>query len=462
MGNLLDTVTIEAGAQRFWGALLTPAGELLSYGDRAFGDRSIYSAQLTDLQAGPRWISGAPQEMAVFDEWSAFGATVIDESGNVIVAGWADNGRNSDFRLLKWSPAGEQQWAASYNGAGDYIDQIAAIAAGPEGSVYVTGSSSAGNSPGCTTMRYSAAGEVMWQQNYSGPGSEYCDGLGIAVGPDGNVTVVAEAHNSSRLLVVSNYASDGTILWELIDVTGSQSLMNVLVDDLGRRYVIGWGSGFAGIRIYDSNGLPIGSNSSNGRIFEAVLHPEGGLVVVGDRQDTSFSQCFVRRISTSGETLWEQSYGSVPDLYCSARTVVARSDGKIYVASHQQHFPGHTAVVTHLSASGDLLWNVQFSHDRLTPQQLVLGPAGDPVLLANVVESPSADPSLQVVELDHLTGEEHWRFDSPVELGPMTATDITIGPDGLPVVTANGVKDGRDPRVLAIKLMVKLFANGFE
>lgn len=464
-GNLLDSAMVEStetGVVRFWGAVLSENGQLVAYGDRSYGSRYIFAAESVDLSAGTLWASGVPEESLVFDEWSNQ-ATAIDEQGNVFVAGRADNGRNTDLRLLKWDADGQLLWAENYNGAGDYLDEINAIALGPEGSLYVTGFSSEGNNPGCITMRYSAAGEVLWRQIYAGPGSELCAGTGIAVGPDGSITVSASARTSSEwFFVISTYTSDGSILWELVDEAGGQGASGVLIDDQGRRYV--WGQGAAGhvIKIYDSNGLPIGANTANARYFEAVLHPQGGVLAVGDEFGGSVARCFIRRIDATGATLWERIFTAEPNRACSAVSVVAGLDGTIFVASYQAVVFGHTTVVTRLSADGVLEWSAQFNHDRLTPQELILSPAGDPIVVSNVVASPSVEASVEVVELNRITGAEQWRFVPSTDLGPMTATAISSGPDGLPVLAANGVRQGRDPRILVIKLAPVLFADDFE
>ncbi len=64
-------------------------------------------------------------------------AIAVDSSGNVIVAGYTDDGiTGPDFLILKYSGAGVPSWTNRYDGG-----QANAIAVAGNGSVFVTGSS---------------------------------------------------------------------------------------------------------------------------------------------------------------------------------------------------------------------------------------------------------------------------------------------------------------------------------
>src|SRR5207249_1504956 len=87
---------------------------------------------------------------------------VIDNAGNVIVAGYTDEritGR--DMLVLKYSGAGVPLWTNRYNGPANSDDQAQAVAVDGSGNVFVTGYSRSSGSFGSedyATIAYSGAG----------------------------------------------------------------------------------------------------------------------------------------------------------------------------------------------------------------------------------------------------------------------------------------------------------------
>src|SRR5688572_21186207 len=64
---------------------------------------------------------------------------VTDDAGNVIVAGYTDDGVNRrDFLIIKYSGAGVPLWTNRYNGPGYDHDQASAVAVDASGNVFVT------------------------------------------------------------------------------------------------------------------------------------------------------------------------------------------------------------------------------------------------------------------------------------------------------------------------------------
>jgi hypothetical protein len=159
---------------------------------------------------GTGWDGGYPRRMAA------------DTNGNAFATGWKGNGSDNDYLTVKYSSAGAVLWTRSYNGPGNGLDQVQAIAVDPSGSVVVTGSS-----PGIesnddyATIKYSSAGVPLWTNRYNGPGGWQGPGKAfdsvhaLAVDGEGNVIVAGRSEGGTNVYSYATikYSSAGTALW---------------------------------------------------------------------------------------------------------------------------------------------------------------------------------------------------------------------------------------------------------
>jgi uncharacterized delta-60 repeat protein len=125
-------------------------------------------------------------------------ALAVDDAGNVYVTGSSlDPATDADFATVKYLPDGTQAWVARYNGPDSGFDEAKAIAVDAAGNVYVAGTSAgSGTRSDYATIRYSSLGQEDWVQRYDGPASRDDGAVAIALGPAGAVYVTGSSTGS--------------------------------------------------------------------------------------------------------------------------------------------------------------------------------------------------------------------------------------------------------------------------
>lgn len=120
---------------------------------------------------------------------------VSPDGSRAFVAGQSTGlGSGLDYATVAYDVStGSQLWAKRYDGPAHDFDGVQDVAASPDGSkVFATGLSlGTGSSVDYATVAYDAAtGAKLWAKRYDGPASDDDFAHGIAVTPDGSMTVV--------------------------------------------------------------------------------------------------------------------------------------------------------------------------------------------------------------------------------------------------------------------------------
>jgi uncharacterized delta-60 repeat protein len=139
--------------------------------------------------AGP---SGPPHSL-----YDVANAVAVDALGYVYVTGYSDGGDTSyDYATLKYDSDGNELWVARYNGSEDKYDYAQAIALDSTGSVYVTGySENSSTSQDYATVKYDSAGNQLWAAAYNGPANNNDRACNILVDPSDNVYVTGYSYD---------------------------------------------------------------------------------------------------------------------------------------------------------------------------------------------------------------------------------------------------------------------------
>lgn len=132
---------------------------------------------------------------------SAATALALDAAAGIYVTGlsWSGSGNPTDFdyATLKYDAAGNLLWEQRYDGPAHNEDFASALAVDRAGGVYVTGTSQrvAAGFPDFTefydylTLKYTAAGNFVWEQRYNGPADSSEEGRAVVVDAAGNVHI---------------------------------------------------------------------------------------------------------------------------------------------------------------------------------------------------------------------------------------------------------------------------------
>lgn len=148
-------------------------------------------------------VSGAEVAVARYAEPTPAGrddravGVAVDADGNVIVAGKSWGTSLYDYVTVKYDSDLNLLWERRLNW-GPSFDEAQAMTLDGDGNVYVTGLAYTSPATGrdYVTVKYSADGTQQWATSYSGPGAADDFALAVAAGPDGSVCVTGTSVGS--------------------------------------------------------------------------------------------------------------------------------------------------------------------------------------------------------------------------------------------------------------------------
>jgi uncharacterized delta-60 repeat protein len=279
-------------------------------------------------------------------------AIAIDNAGNVYVTGYSfGSANNYDFATIKYSPAGQEQWVARYNGPNNGDDGAEGIAVDGSGNVYVTGvSRNADGFSDYVTIKYDSAGQELWvARYYSRPGNYPDEAAAIAIDASGNAYVTG----TSLFYTAASY-DFGTIKYNpagqqqwVARYNGSGNRddypVAIAVDNSGNVYVTGssWGSGtdydYATIK-YNSAGqqewVARYNGPQNGSDYPRaiVIDNSDNVYVTGESMelDSGFDYATVK-YNSAGREQWVVPYDGSASLDDEPHAIAVDDAGSVYV-----------------------------------------------------------------------------------------------------------------------------------
>ncbi len=240
----------------------------------------------------------------------------LDDSQNIFITGESEgttgtHGIFEDYATIKYSPDGDFQWAARYNGpAGDY-DRANSVCTDTENNIYVTGISDGGSSGSSephfdyATIKYNSAGLIQWIRRYNAANGED-EGVVVKVDELGNVFVTGVSYDliSDDDYATINYSSDGDTTWiSRYNGPGNNvdEASSLTVDNLGNVFVTGKSYGgsstkfdFATIK-YNSLGDSVWVSRYNGEANDI----DGGSAIALDKSGNVYVTGYSTNVSTA-------------------------------------------------------------------------------------------------------------------------------------------------------------------
>jgi len=191
-------------------------------------------------------------------QWAAkypsksFGSSVaIDGSGNVYTAGYLNAASSHDFLILKYNPAGVQQWMNSYNNPANNLDEAKFIKIDLSGNVIVSGNSSSSNKNYFTTIKYNSSGFRQWVTGDSS--GRFCNGMVLDSADNIYITGEGSTPSTSLDFMTVKYNASGVQQWAMrFDAAGGgDHPSDIKIDRSGNVYVVGIADSSAGNGYYD-------------------------------------------------------------------------------------------------------------------------------------------------------------------------------------------------------------------
>lgn len=308
-------------------------------------------------------------------------------SNFVVVTGQSDNdptsGTNDDYVTIKYNMSdGTPVWTQRYNGLGNAQDRPVKVVADASGNVFVTGTSDNGTNFDFVTLKYSAVGELIWEQyGDRGDTDRATDMLADATG---NIYVTGRSQNTANNYdyYTLKYNTDGGLLWSNVyDYVEDDRPNRMAFDPSGNILVTGQSDqnftaitnyDIATIKINNATGTQIwaqrfaGTANDTDEGIDLWCDALGNVVVAGDTDTdpdplTDNYNWVLLQYSASGSLNWQQNIdvaGNHHDVLYSLKA----AGGQLYVCGYTQAADNdRNAIVKKYDANGTALWTGQFN-----------------------------------------------------------------------------------------------------
>jgi hypothetical protein len=172
-------------------------------------------------------------------------AMIMDSSGNIYATGKSRGAVNDDYATVKYNAAGTLLWSARYEGSG--VDEAIGLTVDLQGSVIVTGySTTAATGKDYTTVKYNNAGVQQWVKKYNRASDTEDIPVGIVNDNTGSIYMTGRCTGSSTGTydyITLKYNFNGDQQWAKVFNSGlvgvDDKASSIDIDRAGNIYVTG-------------------------------------------------------------------------------------------------------------------------------------------------------------------------------------------------------------------------------
>ena len=289
-------------------------------------------------------------------------AITVDSEGNVFITGIIRNSDMESFGTIKYNAAGELQWATNtvFPWADGYPSTPMAIDLDINGNVFIMGNlhgaatDSSFSTRNFITIKYSSAGTELWAQTFNDKWSRDDEVFDMAVGKFGNVYVTGYVStylfiDGGALIytdyITIKYNTDGVEQWvatyngdknhDGYAIQTPDEAYALVLDDDENVFITGLSANVNCVTIkYNALGQEQWVTKSyyvnHGSAI--VLDGNGNIYVTGNGNDGSwYSEYGTTKINHAGQVEWEKLYKAPGDKDDMANSIAIDDSNNVYV-----------------------------------------------------------------------------------------------------------------------------------
>jgi uncharacterized delta-60 repeat protein len=390
-------------------------------------------------------------------------ALAVDATGDVYVTGTSEQmSGGTEIATVKYSANGVQQWVARYSGPGSSSGQAAALMLDNSGNLVVAGTSGDDQLSYTTVVKYSSAGAQLWAATYSWPGNAFNWASAITLDPDGNIcmaggtqdSIARDYYPTNNDYLTIKYSQDGLRIWvKRYDGPRNEDDESVAIetDASGNVYVSGtsWLSGtdpnwsdWTTVK-YSSSGVQLWARQYNGPddsgdIAYALAVDAAGNVFVAGRSDgqRSFADFLTIKYDSGGVQQWVDRYDGPVNDYDEARAITLDPSGNVYVSGYSRsigkEWYSDDYLTIKYSPGGARQWIARYNgtgNEYDDARAIAVDAAGN-VYVTGSSDAPKENGDFATIKYNS-SGLQQWvaRYDGPGSSYEM-ATAFTIDASG--------------------------------